>query len=126
MRHTYSSLSSVTLTVTKSASILPTESAVTAPSLSCPDDNNTVYTATNGGKFTVLCDENFPNNDLETIYATSTLNECIEHCAYFNRLDPPIPCTGVVLSFLDSYCWIKSVLGPKSTANDSWSAMELK
>ena len=107
-----------------SASTLPTQSPVTAPTLECPDDNNAIYTAANGGRFTVICDENFPFNDLQMFNDTSTLNDCIEHCAYFNRLNPSIPCVGVVLAPFASDCWIKGYIGPGSSSNISWSATE--
>jgi hypothetical protein len=119
---TYSSPPGVTITVTASASV-PTESAVITPNLACPENNNTVYTATNGGKFAIICNENFPFNDLEKLNNTSSLNQCIEHCAYFNRLKPSIPCVGVVLTVFESLCWIKSAIGSGLDTNDSWSAM---
>jgi hypothetical protein len=114
--------SAVTVTVTASTSTLPTQSPVTAAQLTCPDDNNTTYTAANGGQFTIVCDENFPNSDLQMIDNTLNLDDCIENCAYFNRLKPSVPCVGVVFTPSASYCWLKSYLGASSAGSDAWAA----
>jgi hypothetical protein len=108
----YSLPSSVNVTVTATAPTA-TQFPVTAPKLSCPQNNNTVYAAANGGKFVVTCNADAPNNDLAYFNNTSNLNDCIEHCAYYNRQGPSVPCVAAVLAPYVGDCWIKSLVGSK-------------
>jgi hypothetical protein len=119
----YSPPSSVVVEATTTVSVpaLPTQSKSTAPELKCPDNNNTRYTAVNGGQqFNVVCDIDYPRNDLEHFNSTVTPNmdECIEHCAYYNKLNSPTsPCVGAVFKPFEGNCWIKRYIGPGNTLN---------
>lgn len=119
----YSSPSIVTVSVTATTtSALPTISKATAPALKCPDNNNTRYTPVNNpsSDFTIGCDIDYPFNDLEDFNSSVTLNmdDCIEQCAYFNKVNAPAtPCVGAVFRPFETHCWIKRYIGTQNTEN---------
>jgi len=67
--------------------------------------------------------EVFLTNDLQIFNGTLTLNDCIEQCAYFNRLNPSVACAGVDWVVYAKLCFVKSlIVGPGNDDSNAWNA----
>ena len=94
-----------------------------APSIVCPADNNTAYNAGPASdNYTIICDVDFPGQNIYPFVLAASFQVCMDHCSTINtgQKTGGVRCAGFVFApgraaFADD-CYLKSSLDNPFTA----------